>query len=137
MKKLKMMIVAVVAALMLAGCAVSAPGFEVVGSVPPDTITALETMPVTETQQYEFGDIVYTLEQWPDGRIVTCRQAVISHEGDVVIVTHAVSDTAEALRECLPEYLAGGAETWTIDASELYSSKEAAQDMADELMSGR
>lgn len=135
MKNLKMMIVAVAAALMLAGCTVSAPGLEVVGSVPPGTITALETMP-TETK-YEFGDIVYTLEQWPDGRIVTCRQAVISHEGDVVIVTHAVSDTAEALRECLPEYLAGGAETWTIDASELYSSKEAAQDMADELMSGR
>lgn len=136
MKKLKMMIVAVVAALTLAGCTVSAPGFEVVGSVPPDTITALETMP-TETR-YQFGDIVYTLEQWPDGRIVTCRQAVISHEGDVIVATSAISDTAEALRECLPEYLESGyADTWVIDADECYSSEVAAQEAADELMSGR
>jgi hypothetical protein len=141
MKKLKMMIVAVAAALMLAGCTVSAPGFEVVGSVPPATITALETMP-TETR-YQFGDIVYTLEQWPDGTVHVCRHAVVAHVDDIVMVTSAIGATAEDIRWGLPIAFESWAEVplgdciEQFDADVLYGSKEAAQEAADELMSGR
>lgn len=143
MKKLKMMIVAVAATLTLAGCTVSAPGLEVVGPVPPDTITALETMPVTETQQYEFGDIVYTLEQWPDGTVHVCRHAVVAHVDDIVMVTSAIGATDEDIRWGLPIALESWAEEplgeviEQLDADTLYSSKEAAQEAADELNSGR
>ena len=137
MKKLKMMIVAVAVALVFAACgSTNEVPLEVVGSVPPDTITALETMP-TETR-YQFGDIVYTLERWTDGTVHVCRQAVVSHEGDVIVATSAISDTAEALRKCLPEYLESGyADMWVIDADECYHSEAAAQEAAEELMSGR
>lgn len=142
MKKLKMMIVAVVAALMLAGCKVGAPGLEVVGSVPTDTITALETMPVTEPK-YEFGDLVYSLETWPDGTVHVCRHAVVEHAGNVVIVTMAIGETAEDIRWGLPMALDSWAEMdpgeylEQLDADVLYSSESAAQAAADELMSGR
>jgi hypothetical protein len=142
MKKLKMMIVAVVAALMLAGCTVSAPGFEVAGSVPSVTITALETMPATETK-YEFGDLVYSLETWPDGTVHVCRHAVVAHVDGVVMVTTAIGATAEDIRWGLPIAFESWAEEplgeciEQIDADMLYSSKEAAQAAADELMSGR
>lgn len=142
MKKLKMMIVAVAAALMLAGCKVSAPGLEVVGSAPPDTITALETMPVTEPK-YEFGDLVYSLETWPDGTVHVCRHAVVAHVDDIVMVTSAIGATDEDIRWGLPIALESWAEEplgeviEQLDADVLYSSKEAAQAAADELMSGR
>ena len=55
----------------------------------------------------------------------TSRFAVVAHEGEVVMVTHAVSDSPEALRECLPEYIDSGAgEVWAIDAAECFPSEE-------------
>lgn len=134
--KIMKMLAAVMAAGMMAGCSASAPGYEV-GAEPVATVPQVAVTEPTQKRGWGFGDIVYSLEAWPDGTVSVSRHAVVAHEGNVVIVTQAVSDSTEALRKCLPEYLAGGAETWTIDASELYSSWEQAQDAADELNSGR
>lgn len=142
MKKLKMMIVAVAVALTFAGCTVGAPGFEVAGSVPPATITALETMLVTEPK-YEFGDLVYSLETWHDGTVHVCRHAVVAHVDDIVMVTTAIGATAEDIRAGLPMALESWADTplgdciEQFDADILYSSERAAQEAMDELMSGR
>lgn len=68
---------------------------------------------------------MWTLEERPDGTVDTSRFAVVEHKGDTVTVTSAVSDTAEALRECLPEYIScGDGEVWTIDAEECFPSEE-------------
>lgn len=140
--KITKMLAAVMAAGMMAGCAVSAPGYEAgtVATVPQVAVT--EPAP-TQKRGWEFGDIVYTLETWPDGTVHVCRHAVVAHADSVVMVTSAISDSAEALRKSLPEAM----ESWSeeslgecieqIDADTLYSSKEAAQEAADELMSGR
>jgi hypothetical protein len=143
--KIRTIIAALSATIMLTGCGATTETkvpLEVVGTVPSVTITALETMPVMESK-YEFGDIVYSLDHWPDGTVNVCRHAVVAHVDDIVMVTSAISDSAEALRKCLPEAMESWAEVplgdciEQIDADALYSSEKAAQDAADELMSGR
>lgn len=147
MKKIKIIAI-IIATIMLHGCGVPTfqnPTIEVVGTV-PTVVATLETMPVTETmqpKQYEFGDLVYTLETWSDGTVHVCRHAVVEHAGDVVIVTMAIGETAEDIRAGLPMALKSWAEMdpseylEQIDADAIYSSEKAAQDAADELMSGR
>lgn len=136
-------IAAISATIMLTGCGETKVPLEVVGTVPSVTITTLETMPATETKQYEFGDLVYTLETWPDGTVHVCRHAVVEHAGDVVIVTMAIGETAEDIRWGLPMALESWAEMdpgeylEQLDADALYSSERAAQEAADELNSGR
>lgn len=132
--KLRKVMAAVVAAGMLAGCTVSAPGYEAGTGIPTEV-----TVPqVTEPAQvrYAFGDIVYSLEPWDDGTVQVCRHAVVAHEGDVIMITTAVSDTSAALRECLPEYLAEGAAVRQLDEDDAYATEREAEAAAAEMMGG-
>ena len=140
--KLTKMLAAVMAAGMMAGGAVSAPGYEA-GAEPVVTVPPAAVTEPTQKRQYEFGDLVYSLETWPDGTVHVCRHAVVAHVDDIVMVTTAIGATSADLREGLP----GAFESWAevplgdcieqIDADMLYSSERAAQEAADELMSGR
>lgn len=121
--RIKMAAVAVIAAAVLAGCG-QVPQGQVTEPAPPAAVEPVETTAPAETR-YQFGDIVWTLEERPDGTVDTSRFAVVAHEGDVVMVTHAVSDSPEALRKCLPEYIScGDGEVWAIDAAECFPSEE-------------
>ena len=141
MKVVKMM-AAVMAAGMMAGCSASAPGYEAGAVVTVPKVAETEAAP-TQKRGWEFGDIVYSLETWPDGTVHVCRHAVVAHVDGVVMVTTAIGATSADLREGLP----GAFESWSevplgdcieqIDADMLYSSERAAQEAADELMSGR
>lgn len=142
--KLTKIMAAVMAAGMMAGCAVSAPGYEA-GAEPVVTVPQVAVTEPAPTQKrgWEFGDIVYSLETWPDGTVSVSRHAVVAHVDDIVMVTSAISDSAEALRKCLPEAMESWAEVPLGDCIEqfeadmLYSSERAEQEAADELMSGR
>lgn len=121
--RIKMAAVAVTAAAVLAGCG-QVPQGQVTEPAPPAAVEPVETTAPAETR-YQFGDIVWVLDQRPDGAADTIRFAVVAHEGDVVMVTHAVSDSPEALRKCLPEYIeSGDGEVWAIDAAECFPSEE-------------
>lgn len=123
--RIKMAAVAVTAAAVLAGCGPAPQGVATEPWILAETVAVATTAPA-ETR-YQFGDIVWTLETELDGSVSPSRYAVVEHKGDSVMVTSAVSDTAEALRECLPEYIASGnAEIWAIPAAECFPSEEAA-----------
>ena len=141
MKVVKMM-AAVMAAGMMAGCSASAPGYEV-GAEPVVTVPQVAVTEPTQKRGWEFGDLVYSLDRWPDGTVSVSRHAVVAHVDSVVLVTSAISDSAEALRKCLPEAMESWAEVplgdciEQFDADMLYSSEREAQEAADELNSGR
>ena len=149
MKKIILcMMAAIAATLMLTGCG-AGPADGLTEPAPPAVVepappVVVETAPTAPAEvQYEFGDLVYSLETWPDGTVHVCRHAVVEHAGDVVIVTMAIGETAEDIRWGLPMALESWAEMdpgeylEQIDADALYSSERAAQEAADELMSGR
>ena len=123
--RIKIGAVGLAAAVMLAGCSQAPEGY-VTEPAPPAAVEPVETTAPAETR-YQFGDIVWTLEQWPDGTFHTCRQAVVAQEGDTIMATDALSDTSAGLRKCLPEYLeSGNADVWTIPAAECFPSEEEA-----------
>lgn len=127
--RIKFAAVGIAAAVMLAGCGQVPQGVATEPGIPAPTV-AVET--TAEETRYQFGDLVYTLEQWHDGSMHVCRHAVVEHAGDVVIVTMAIGATAEDIREGLPMAL----ESWAgmdpgeyleqIDAVECFPSEEAA-----------
>ena len=134
------------AAALLTGCGAefqnpatpNAPAPQVTETVPVVT----ETVPAAG-ENLQFGDIIYTVDCGLDGVFRASRHAVVAKVGDTVIVTAAISDSAEALRECLPHAF----ESWAdarfgdcidqIRASDCCGSWEEAQYMAEELNSGR
>lgn len=128
--RIKMAAVAVTAAAVLAGCGQVPQGVATEPMRPAETVAVETTAPV-ETR-YQFGDIVFTVTQWPDGSMHVCRHAVVEHAGDVVIVTMAIGATSEDIRAGLPMAL----ESWAgmdpgeyldqIDAAEIYPTEEAA-----------
>lgn len=128
--RIKMAAVAVTAAAVLAGCGRVPQGAATDPGIPAETV-AVETTAPAETL-YQFGDLVFTLEQWPDGSMHVSRRAVVEHAGDVVIVTMAIGATSEDIRAGLPMAL----ESWAgmdpdeyleqIDAAECYTTEEAA-----------
>ena len=128
--RIKLAAVAVTAAAVLAGCGRVPEGVATEPMRPAETV-AVETTAPAETR-YQFGDIVWTVEQWPDGTMHTCRHAVVEHAGNVVIVTMAIGETAEDIRWGLPMAL----ESWAgmdpseyleqIPAAECFPSEEAA-----------
>lgn len=142
--KVTKMLAAVMVAGMMAGCAVSAPGYEA-GAEPVVTVpqVAVTEPAPTQKREWEFGDIVYTLETWHDGTVHVCRHAVVAHVDDIVMVTSAIGATAEDIRWGLPIAFESWAEEplgeciEQFDEDVLYSSKEAAQEAADELNAGR
>lgn len=128
--RIKMAAAVLVAAVMMAGCSQTPQGVATEPMRPAETV-AVETTAPAETR-YQFGDLVYTLEQWHDGSMHVCRHAVVEHAGDVVIVTMAIGATAEDIRAGLPMAL----ESWAgmdpseyleqIPAAECFPSEEAA-----------
>lgn len=142
--KLTKMLAAVMAAGMMAGCSASAPGYEA-GGEPVVTVPQVAVTEPAPTQKrgYEFGDIVYSLETWPDGTLSVSRHAVVAHVDDIVMVTTAIGATSEDIRWGLPIAFESWAEEplgeciEQLDEDVLYGSEEAAQEAADELMSGR
>lgn len=128
--RIKMAAVAVTAAAVLAGCGQVPQGL-VTEPAPPAAVEPVETTAPAETG-YQFGDLVFTVTQWPDGSMHVCRHAVVEHAGDVVIVTMAIGATSEDIRAGLPMAL----ESWAgmdpgeyleqIDAAEIYPTEEAA-----------
>lgn len=129
--RIKMAAVAVTAAAVLAGCGQAPQGVATEPMRPAETV-AVETTAPAETR-YQFGDIVW--------QVCTCsaeevahptRYAVVAHEGDVVIVTMAIGETAEDIRAGLPMALESWAEMdpgeylEQIPADECFPSEEAA-----------
>lgn len=146
MKRLMSVAAGIMAACMLTGCGAAA--YENPGAPDVAVPQAVETVPVVTVEPevgeaFQFGDIVYTVNYGLDGVYRPSRHAVVAQVGDTVIVTTAISDSAEALRECLPHAF----ESWAdarfgdcigqIRASDCYGSWEEAQYVAEELSSGR
>lgn len=140
MRKFKRLLAAIIgAAALLTGC-----GAEFQNPATPNTPApqVTETVPAAG-ENLQFGDIIYTVDCGLDGVYRASRHAVVAKVGDTVIVTAAISDSAEALRECLPHAF----ESWAdarfgdcidqIRASDCYGSWEEAQYVAEELSSGR
>lgn len=111
--KLRVGLAAVAAGLMLAGCG-TPDGADVVlferVPIPITIVEPVETAPtVTDAAQaadgFEFGDIAWSLWQDSEGQMRLSRHAVVAQEGEFLVVTTAITDSADAMRQVLPEYL--------------------------------
>lgn len=144
--KIIAIIVAISATLTLTGCHGDLPKIKITFENPAPTVAAEPTPTVAATEptkeEYEFGDIVWTLEAWSDGQMHLSRHAVVAHVDDVLIVTTAIGATAEDIRAGLPMAFESWADARFGDcieqlrASECYATKDEAQAVADELNRG-
>lgn len=103
----------------------------------PTTVTALESFPAEEPAGFAFGDIAWRWYESADGEIRTSRHAVVSQEGDWLVVTTCINDDPAVVREVLPEYL-GFPETETdlLPVSECYATEFEALAAAEALREG-
>lgn len=100
----------------------------------PTTVVTVSTEPAA---RFAFGDIAWRWYESDDGEIRTSRHAVVSQEGDWLVVTTCINDDPAVVREVLPEYL-GFPETETdlLPVSECYATEIEALAAAEALREG-
>lgn len=122
------------AAGILAGCGQEAQEPMRFAWSEPTTVVTVATEPAA---RFAFGDIAWRWYESADGEIRTSRHAVVSQEGDWLVVTTCINDDPAVVREVLPEYL-GFPETETdlLPVSECYATEFEALAAAQALREG-